>query len=143
MSIKRKIKLSYKDFRRRFRIPLKSSFFEVVNSGIMFMVVGSILYKKYFPNIDSNNYLSSNDKSEKSFDFEKFNGEWSLMQFTSNKGNKITIKDNTKISKGKFYIVILDSEYNIIAKKNKLDDKGNLNFTTLKDGKYKIGRAHV
>lgn len=114
---------------------------------------GTVLYKKHFPNIDSNNYLSSNDKSEKSFgykgneksgennesfDFEKFNGKWSLMQFTSNKGNKIAIKDNTKISKGKFYIVILDSEYNIIAKKNELDDKGNLNFTTLKDGKYTI-----
>lgn len=114
---------------------------------------GTTLYKHYFPNIDSNTYLSSNDESErsfdyhgneksgennKSFDFEKFNGKWSLIQFTSNKGNKITINDNTKISKGNFYIVILDSEHNIIAKKNELNDNGNINFTTPKDGKYTV-----
>ncbi len=94
--------------------------------------VGTVLYKDYFSNIDSNNYLSSSNESERSFyyleneksdensesfDFKKFDGKWSLMQFTSNKGNKISINDNTKISEGKFYIVILDSEYNIIAKK--------------------------
>lgn len=114
---------------------------------------GTVVYKKYYPNITSNNYLSSNDESEKSFgykgneksggnnesfDFEKFNGKWSLMQFTSDKGNKITINDNTKISKGKFCIVILDSEYNIIAKKNESNDTGSLKFTTPKDGKYTI-----
>ncbi|WP_346915895.1 hypothetical protein [Clostridium sp.] len=114
---------------------------------------GTALYKNYFPNIDSNNYLSSSDESERSFyyhgneksdennesfDFEKFNGKWSLMQFTSNKGNEININDNTKISKGKFYIVILDSEYNIIAKKDELKDSGNINFTTPKDGKYTV-----
>lgn len=121
---------------------------------IIILGIGAVLYKNYFPNIDSNNYLSSNDKSaeksfgykgndeigenNESFDFEKFNGKWDLMQFTSNKGNKISINDNTKISKGKFYIVILNSEYNIIAKKNELNDKGNLNFTIPKDGKYTI-----
>ncbi|WP_346939465.1 hypothetical protein [uncultured Clostridium sp.] len=114
---------------------------------------GTVLYKNHFPNIDSNNYLSSSDESEKSFyycgneksdensesfDFEKFDGKWSLMQFTSNKGNEININDNTKISKGKFYIVILDSEYNIIAKKDELKDSGNINFTTPKDGKYSV-----
>ncbi|SUY47670.1 Uncharacterised protein [Clostridium putrefaciens] len=120
---------------------------------IIIAATGTSLYKHYLPNIDSNNYLSSNDESErsfdyhgneksgentKSFDFEKFNGKWSLIQFTSNKGNKININDNTKISKGNFYIVILDSEHNIIAKKNELKDNGNINFTTPKDGKYTV-----
>ncbi|MCB2342942.1 hypothetical protein [Clostridium estertheticum] len=121
---------------------------------LIILGTGTIVYKNYFPNIDSNNYLSSNDKSSEksfgykgneksgenteSFDFEDFNGKWSLMQFTSNKGTKITINDNTKISKGKFYIVILDSEYKIITKKNELNDSANINFTTPKDGKYAI-----
>lgn len=60
------------------------------------------------------------------------------MQFTSNKDNKIRINDDTKISEGKSYIVILDSKYNIIAKKNELKDNGNINFTTPNDGKYSI-----
>ncbi len=60
------------------------------------------------------------------------------MEFTSSKGNKININDNTKINKGKFYIVILDSQYNIIAKKNESNQNGNINFTTPKDGKYLI-----
>ena len=120
---------------------------------IVIIIVGGIaLYNNSISNIDSNNYLSSkgetgslysrrNEKSTKdsrSFDFEKFDGKWSLMQFTSNKGNKININDNTKISKGKFYIVVLDSDYNIIAKKNELNQNGNINFTTPKDGKYNI-----
>lgn len=109
-------------------------------------------------NIDSinpktNSYLSSKDESErsfyihtndhstnnsKSFDFEKFDGRWSLIEFSSNKNNKINIEDNTKITKGKFYIVVLDSNYNIIAEKNELAKKGNIDFTTPKDGKYLI-----
>ncbi|MBU3099704.1 MULTISPECIES: hypothetical protein [Clostridium] len=130
----------------------RSIFIIIYLIGIL--LLGRVVYRIYFPNIDSNNYLSSNDKlSEKSFeyngneksgentesfDFGNFNGKWSLMEFTSIKGNKITINDNTKISKGKFYIVILDSEYKIITKKNELSNNGNLNFTTPKDGKYSI-----
>lgn len=122
---------------------------------VVIIIAGSgILYKNYFTNIDSNNYLSSKNEAEKSFfyysssgdsdknaesfDFKRFNGKWSLMEFTSSKGNKINIKDNTKINKGKFYIVILDSQYNIIAKKNESNQNGNINFTTPKDGKYLI-----
>ncbi|NFI07337.1 hypothetical protein FDF97_02210 [Clostridium botulinum] len=121
---------------------------------VVITIAGSgILYKNYFNNIDSNSYLSSkdepersifcreNDKSSKnthSFDFKKFDGKWSLMEFTSSKGNKININDNTKINKGKFYIVILDSQYNIIAKKNESNENGNINFTIPKDGKYLI-----
>ncbi|ADK13659.1 hypothetical protein WX45_00983 [Clostridium ljungdahlii DSM 13528] len=62
---------------------------------------GMALYNNYFHNIDSNRYLSSinedksidydgthkSDKNSESFDFKKFDGKWSLMQFTSNKGN--------------------------------------------------------
>jgi len=111
------------------------------------------LYKNYSSSIDSNKYLSStnesgrtfiyrgNEKSTKdseSFDFKKFDGIWSLMQFTSSKGDKIIINDKTKINKGKFYIVVLDSDYNIITKKNELNQNGNINVTTPKDGKYII-----
>ena len=101
--------------------------------GLIVIIIGGgmVLYNNYFHNVDSSRYLSSinedrnigyngthkSDKNSESFDFKKFDGKWSLMQFTSNKGNKISIMDNTKISKGKFYIVILDSKYNIIAKK--------------------------
>ncbi len=77
-------------------------------------------------------------KNTHSFDFKKFDGKWSLMEFTSSKGNKININDNTKISKGKFYIIILDSKYNIIAKKEESNENGDINFTTPKDGKYFI-----
>lgn len=125
----------------------------IICSALIVLAGGTSLYKNTFPNIDSNSYLSSSYESQKSFcylgneknvgntksfDFEKFNGKWSLMQFTSNKGNKINISDNTKISKGKFYIVILDSKYNIIAQKNELKDNGNISFTTPSDGKFII-----
>ncbi|ABS34967.1 hypothetical protein [Clostridium botulinum] len=122
---------------------------------VVIIIAGSgILYKNYFTNIDSNNYLSSKNESEKSFfyysssgdsdknaesfDFKRFNGKWSLMEFTSSKGNKINIKDNTKIAKGKLFIVVLDSECNIITKKDETKQKGDINFTTPKDGKYFI-----
>lgn len=120
---------------------------------IVVLLIGITTYKKYFPNIDSNNYLSSKDessrtvsckehdedgKNSKSFNFKKFDGKWSLIKFTSNKGNKISINDSTKINKGKFYIVVLDSNYNIVAKKNESNQQGNINFTVPKDGKYSI-----
>lgn len=127
-------------------------------NSIIFLLVsiiiagGTALYRSYFNNIDSDHYLSSNvleksveehqndkmGKNSRSFDFKKFDGQWSLIQFTSNKSNKINIVDNTKINSGKFYIVVLDSKNNIVAKKNELKDKGNISFTTPKDGKYAI-----
>lgn len=114
--------------------------------------IGIIIYKNNYT-IDSTSYLSSKNDSGKSFDinenykittnsesfdFTKFNGKWSLIEFNSSKNNKITIEDNTKITKGKFYIIVLDSNYNIVAKKNESIDKENINFTTPKDGKYII-----
>lgn len=118
------------------------------------VILGIQFHKNNNINIDSNSYLSSNeekrnvnycnsnnnktDKNSKKIEFEDFNGKWSLMQFISDKDNKISITDNTKISEGKFYVVILDSEYNIIAKKNELTEKGDIIFTTPKDGKYLV-----
>lgn len=126
----------------------------IISCLVFIIIAGSIsVYKNYFVNIDSNNYLSSRDESERnitsrenddisknthSFDFKKFDGKWSIMEIKSNKGNKINIKDNTKIAKGKLFIVVLDSECNIITKKDETKQKGDINFTTPKDGKYFI-----
>lgn len=126
----------------------------ILGCVIIAMAVGILIYKYNSSNIDSNAYLSSKAKSQKSFEvcdgnsedkpnsrklnFTKFDGKWSLMKFTSNKGNKINISDNTKIAAGKFYLVVLDSKYNIVAKKNETSDKGNIKFTTPKDGEYTI-----
>lgn len=120
---------------------------------IIFIIFTGGVYKDKFPNVDSNGYLANKDESHKSFnsktndksnqnsksfDFEKFDGKWSLMQFTSNKGNEININDKTKISKGKFYIVVLDSDYNIVAKKNEVNETGDIKFITKEDEKYSI-----
>ncbi|EJO5347782.1 hypothetical protein NRP93_001874 [Clostridium botulinum] len=123
---------------------------------LVFIIIAAsrAVYKNYFVNIGSNNYLSTRDESRKrfvyydgdgssdenasKFDFKGFNGKWSLMKFTSSKGNKINIKDNTKITKGKFFIVVLDSQYNIVTKKDETNQKGDINLTTPKDGKYLI-----
>lgn len=118
------------------------------------MALGILIYKYRVSNIDLNAYLSSNGKNQVSFEvcdgngedsknsqkfnFEKFDGRWSLMKFTSSKGNEINIKDNTKIGTGKFYLVVLDSKYNIVAKKNETSDKGNIKFTTPKGGEYTV-----
>jgi len=119
---------------------------------IVVIGIGIVLNKNSSSNKFSNSYLSSksdgeksfvcktNDKStnnSESFDFSRFDGKWSLMEINSPKNNKITINDNTKISKGKFYVVVLDPNYNIITK-TESNEKTNLNFTTPKDGKYII-----
>ena len=121
---------------------------------VIIIITGGIIFKNgYFGNIDSNEYLSSieednrsigyngthkSNKNGDSFEFKEFNGKWSLMKISSSKGNEIIIKDSTKISKGKFYIVVLDSNHNIIAKKNELKDNGDIKFTTANDGEYYI-----
>ncbi len=119
---------------------------------IAILLIGSMLYKNSSLYISSDSYLSSEEtkksvystKNEKdtedgkSFDFDRFTGKWSIIEFTSDKDNKITINDNTKINKGKFYIVVLDSDYNIIAKKDESNESGDINFTTPKSGKYII-----
>jgi len=128
---------------------------KLILACIMVVIVSGILIFKYhLSNIDSNAYLSSSARGQKSFEvydgngegsknsqkfnFKKFDGRWSLMKFKSSKGNEINISDNTKVGTGKFYIVVLDSKYNIVAKKNEISDKGNIKFTTPKDGEYVI-----
>jgi hypothetical protein len=120
----------------------------VIVSGI-----GIVMYKNSSSYTTSDSYLSSRNEDERtfhynhnekntkdgaSFDFTGFTGKWSLMEFNSDKDNKIAINDNTKINKGKFYVVVLDSNYNIVCKKNETEDKGNINFTTPKSGKYLV-----
>ena len=119
---------------------------------IVVIGIGIVLNKNISSNKFSNSYLSSksdeeksfvcktNDKSTnngESFDFSRFDGKWSLMEVTSPKNNKIIISDNTKIRKGKFCVVVLDPDYNIIAK-TESNEKINLSFITPKDGKYVI-----
>lgn len=119
---------------------------------IAILLIGSMLYKNSSLYISSDSYLSSEEakksvystKNEKdtedgkSFDFDRFTGKWSIIEFTSDKDNKITINNNTKINKGKFYVVVLDSDYNIIAKKDESNESGDISFTTPKSGKYII-----
>lgn len=118
--------------------------------------LGIIIYKDN-PFIGfSNNYLSSKDDGDKSFlyhandiisnngesfDFGGFDGKWSLIDFISHKDNEITISDNTKISSGDFCVVVLDSDYKIIANTKSNSSNSNnkvVSFTTPKDGKYII-----
>jgi hypothetical protein len=131
----------------------KKRFLGIICTILILIAGGSIvIYNNYVVNIDSSKYLASKDEPRSiedtrhqnnsnngmSLDFKKFDGKWSIMKFTSKKGDKINIKDNTKINKGKFYIVVLDSEYNIIAKKNEVKDSGDIHFVIPKDGKYSI-----
>lgn len=115
-------------------------------SCIIIIIIGICIFNYVNPN----KYLTSRKSSpdfeylgnEKyvndntSFKFSGFNGTWSLITFDSIKDNKITINNNSKISEGEFYVVILDSDYKaiIIDKSN----KKKLEFTTSKNGKYII-----
>ncbi|UZQ49026.1 hypothetical protein [Clostridium kluyveri] len=103
------------------------------------------------PNIDSKDYLTSkgdttsfkNKYNEKNFDngtnfdFTKFTEKWSLIEFDSKKEAAIKILDNSKITEGKIYILVLNSNYKDILI-HKLNRKSVLNFCTPKGGKYSI-----
>lgn len=117
---------------------------------VIIAVVGVVIFISN-KSITSNSYLTSkkenksfesytNEKYTKdsmSFDFIGFTGKWSFFKVESNKGNKITIKDNSNISKGKFYIVVLDSNYKKIAMKE-ANEKKDIEFVTQEEGKYLI-----
>ena len=120
---------------------------------IIILLIGSTVYKNSSVHISSDVYLSNEEETErsfgylgsgidtennKSFDFNEFTGKWSLMEFTSDKDNEIIINDDTKINKGEFYIVVLDSDYNIITKKDEFKEKKDISFITPKKGKYII-----
>ncbi|MEW9097063.1 MAG: hypothetical protein AB2417_18455 [Clostridiaceae bacterium] len=120
--------------------------------ALLIIIVGGIsVYNNSSEKITSNSYLTSKEenrtfiehsnqkytKNATSFDFKGFTGKWSLIEFESNKDNKIVLEDNTKIEKGKFYIVVLDSDYKNIAMHESKEGE-NLEFTTPKDGKYLV-----
>ncbi len=134
---------------------ISKSFIICLTAIIIVFGIGFTLYKNSSFYFSSNNNLSSkkdtgnsadsmrneeNTQDGKSFSFGKYTGKWSLMEVTSDKDTKITIDDNTKINKGKFYMVVLDSDYNIVAKKNELYENNNksISFTIPKDEKYII-----
>ncbi|AAK81389.1 hypothetical protein BJV85_000442 [Clostridium acetobutylicum] len=107
------------------------------------------IYKSYFNSSDSSEYLTErkdmpsfkylqNEKNTddgKSFDFAGFNGRWSLIHFNASKGTKITIHDSSKITKGKLYIVVLDSRYKSMAI-HKSVKKSTFHLTTHRRGEY-------
>lgn len=115
------------------------------------VILGISVYRTVYVNIDSKYYLASEEedpsvtnlpagketKDSREFDFGKLSGRWNIMEFKSTKGNKIKIVDNSKIAKGKLYVVVLDSNYKSLAI-HKSDGKSTLNLTTPKDGKYII-----
>lgn len=121
--------------------------------SLIFLCSGIILYNNNF-NTFSNYSLSSKDDGQKSFlnyknykvstdgesfDFGGFDGKWSLIEINSPKDNEITIDDMTKISKGEFCIVVLDSDLNIVANTKSISQNSankEVTFSTAKAGKY-------
>ena len=118
--------------------------------GIIIVIgIGMFVCNENFININSNQYLTAKEekrsvlvhenqkctKDSMSFDFNRFTGKWSFFELDCKEGNKITIKDNSKIDKGKLFIVVLDSNYNIIAMKEE-KNKEDIEFSAPKDGKY-------
>nr|WP_025776555.1 hypothetical protein [Clostridium botulinum] len=119
---------------------------------IVIVIIGGIVIRKSTsPNIDSIDYLTSKEengsitkmsneektKNGRKFDFYRFDGKWSLMEFQSTKDNRIKITDNSKITKGTLYIVVLSSEYKSIAT-HKSNGKASVNLTIPENGKYFI-----
>ena len=118
---------------------------------VIILIFGVVIYRSTLPNIDSIDYLASkkhdgsiikpsneeNTKNGRKFDFDRFDGRWCLMEFESIKDNKIKIIDNSKITKGTLYIVVLSSEYKAVAV-HKSNGKASFDLTIPKDGKYFI-----
>lgn len=115
--------------------------------GLIFSISKNNLW-----NFDSKNYLTSKDDgavsfyelkddfrndNNASFDFSKFNGKFTLMEFSAKMGNKIKLTDSSTLSKGSIYIVVLDSDYNEIAI-HKSNGAATFEFDTPKDGNYLI-----
>ena len=133
---------------KKLNIPKKFGPILIVLSIVL---VGISMYRTNHPNINSKYYLASGEedpsvtnlntrkqtKDIREFDFDKFSGRWNIIEFQSTKGNKVKIIDNSNITKGKLYIVVLNSEYKALAI-HKSDGKSTLNLTTHKDGKYII-----
>lgn len=119
--------------------------------AMILTIAGMVIYKSIVPNINSIDYLTSKEetasftktsneertKNSRKLDFYNFDGKWSLMEFESTKNNKIKIIDNSRITKGTLYIVVLSSEYKALAT-HKSNGKASLDLTIPENGKYFI-----
>lgn len=88
--------------------------------AIIVVITGMVIYKSTVPNIDSIDYLTSK-------------GETPSIAKTSNEEG-LKIIDNSKITKGTLYIVVLSSEYKALAT-HKSNGKDSLDLTIAKSGK--------
>lgn len=115
--------------------------------GLIFSISKNNLW-----NFDSKSYLTSKDggnvsfyelkndvrnNNDASFDFTKFDGKFTLMEFSSKKGATIKVTDSSTLSKGNMYIVVLDSAYNEVAL-HKSNGNATFEFDIPKDGNYLI-----
>jgi len=102
----------------------------IILAIVILVLSGIFIYNKNY-NITSNSYLTDKEENRTfishtnqkyadgnmNFDFEGFTGKWSLFEIDTKKGNIITIRDNSNIYDGDFYILVLDSNYKKISMK--------------------------
>ncbi len=119
---------------------------------VLLLVSGGALFKNSTMYYRSDDYLSQvkeersvgsmqdekNVADGKSFDFEQFTGKWTVMEITARKGTEIILQDQSEIREGLFYIIVLDSDYNIIIKREESNENTNITFTIPEDGEYRI-----
>lgn len=128
----------------------KKGFLIIVS--VLFVIVALYLYKNSSFYIGSDNYLSGSTESDRildvchdmettkngiSLDFNGFTGKWSLFKLKPNKDSEITISTDVNIKEGLFYIVVLDSDYNLVKKIDVLEDTPELlKFDSSKNNTY-------
>lgn len=114
-------------------------------------IMGCVLTGCTKVNLNSDKYLAGKQESRSfsmhtnqeytndsmRFDFKKFSGKWSFFDLSVKKDTNIKIKDNSDITSGELYLVVLDNDYNIVAKK-KIDGTGNLKVKCKDDEEYLI-----
>lgn len=97
---------------------------------IIIIFIKIIISKNYnkVENINSKEYLNikeenvsfgekTNEMKNKdgiSFQFSNFKGEFTILEITAIENTKVEIRDESIISKGNLYIVVLDSKYNSV-----------------------------
>lgn len=123
--------------------------------GIIFLLsitvisIGAMFICNEESNVNADSYLGCKEETRTFIDYEdinntndsinlnisNFTGQWSFFDLTIKKGSSVAIKDDSNISNGKLYMVILDNNYNIVSKKQ-INGQGTLNFLPEEDGKY-------
>ncbi|MCR3760881.1 hypothetical protein [Clostridium felsineum] len=132
------------------RINSKAIVFGVI---VIVVAVGIYLSENIIGSQFTNGYLSTKSdnktsfvyntnykktgKSE-SFNFGGFDGKWSLIEINAKSKDKVTLHDNTKVTKGRFCIVVLDPNYKIIGKIEEKNEESEISFKTDEKGKYII-----